>query len=110
VVQLRLGARTIPEETHMGMNYDIWPPTVRPGITFDADLEPQTLRGVDIEASGKLFFVDLHGNADSRTFTSVSVPNRFVMQIKKIVGNGSGAIGDGVTGTDIPLVSIKGLL
>lgn len=94
----------------MGLRYEIWSPTVRPGIAFDAELEPQTLRGVDVEANGKMFFVDIHGNADTRTFAGITTPFRFVCQIRKIVGNGAGAIGDGVTGTNIPLASIKGLL
>lgn len=97
-------------------NKDLNSPTMRPsaGYAFDADLSTKangevTLRGLDIQAPGKLFFIDIDGNSANYDFSGLTagIPYRFIMQIKKIVGDGSGAAGNGTTGTDIALANLK---
>lgn len=100
-------------------NHSIEVPTLRPstGYAFDADLNTEvngkrTLRGVDIDAPGKLFIVDNTGQTATYDFSGLTagIPYRLILQIAKIVGNGSGLVGDGVTGTSIALANLHPLV
>lgn len=86
--------------------------TVQPNVAFDVDLEP-TLRAVDIKANGSLFVIDLEGNAVDYTFDTAALntqlPHRLTLRIRRVVGNGSGGVGDGATGSDLALSEIVGL-
>ena len=98
-------------------NRDISVPTVLPlGSTFDIDYTARanggkSLRGLDIMAPGILVVKDTEGNQAIYDFSGLTagVPYRLGLQIKTIVGNGSGSVGDGVTGTDIALADMIGL-
>lgn len=68
------------------------------------------LRGLDILAAGTLFIVDSSGNARTYDYSSLTVPQRLWLAIEQIVGDGAEGAGDGVTGTDIPLASLIGLV
>jgi len=92
------------------MYYHLYSPTIREGLAFDLDLGIRHLRGIDVLANGTLFVLDIHGNTVSYPFTGVTSFVRLPLQIKKIIGNGSGAIGDGVTGTNIAIASLRGLV
>ena len=91
-------------------------PTVRP-FEFDEALDRKPLIGIIVDAPGNLFIVDIEGNEVSLTFNDIGTdglsatpyPYRLDMMISKVVGDGSGGIGDGSSGTNIPLVSLVGL-
>jgi hypothetical protein len=95
----------------MSLKYRAYSPFVRSGLAYDAEFDP-VLRGIDIKpgATGTLFLIDVQNTAVSYPITVTDVPFRLVLQIQKIVGNGSGSIGDGVTGTNIALANMVGLL
>lgn len=92
----------------MAANPNIDSPTVQPNLSYDGVLRP-TLRGLDIKAAGVLFVKDIEGSTVSYDYTALTVPQRLVLQIRTIIGNGSGAVGDGVTGTNIALANLVGL-
>jgi hypothetical protein len=88
-------------------------------VAYDADLSP-TLSGLDVLAPGGLMIEDIYGTQKLYTFAAqpavaggesaaanvTSFPYRLEVQIRKIVGNGSGAAGNGTTGTNIALASL----
>lgn len=92
------------------INYNLWSPLIRPNLAFDEVLDPP-LRGIDILEPGTLFIQDVAGNQTSYTFAVGSITGfvRLTLQIEKIIGDGAGGVGDGVTGTDIPLDKLRGL-
>lgn len=92
------------------INYNLWSPLIRPNIAFDVVLDPP-LRGVDILGPGTIFFQDVAGNQTSYSFAVGSISGfvRLTMQIEMIIGDGEGGVGDGVTGTNIPLAQLRGL-
>lgn len=102
----------------MSNNKDLQSPTMRPwpgGTPWDKDLGAaanggQVLRGVDILAPGKFFFIDIEDQAENYDFSGITagVPYRFWCQIKTIVGSGSGSVGNGTTGTNIAATALKG--
>lgn len=99
------------------INRDTWSPTAASNLDYDVNLEP-SLRGIIVKAPGTLFLVDIDDNAISLEFAAPDAggdqpystfPARLDLQIRKIVGNGSGSAGDGSTGTDIALANLIGL-
>jgi hypothetical protein len=93
----------------MPVNTDINSPTIRPGVAFDADLSPSTLRAIDVLADGTLFVEDVTGNITSYSFVGVTSFERLVLQVRRIIGDGAGSVGDGSTGTDIALANLRPL-
>lgn len=98
------------------INLDTWAPVIGPTLAFDANLEP-TLRGLIIKAPGSLFIEDINGKTANFTFAasdptatgptpSCDFPYKLCLQIRKIVGNGAGAAGNGSTGTNIALTNL----
>jgi hypothetical protein len=96
----------------MGVNRDTHSPTVQPNIDYDTVLSP-TLRGIDVLAPGRLTVVDIEGNTWEHTFLALNpsaagdepyslYPYRLELQIRMIVGDGSGNIGT-TTGTDLDI-------
>jgi hypothetical protein len=102
------------------INLDTWSPTAHGDLAYDADLSP-SLRAIDIKAPGSLFVIDIDDNEVDYTFVApdytgtaaqnvTTFPYRLELQIKRIVGDGSGSAGDGNTGTDIALANLVGLI
>lgn len=104
----------------MALNTDTHSPTVQPSIDYDAVLDP-TLRGIDVLVPGRLTVVDIEGNTWEHTFAGLDpsasaaeafshFPYRLELQIRTIVGDGSGSVGV-KTGTtlDISAGEIIGL-
>ena len=86
------------------------PPKVKPGLQYDTDIDPP-LGALDITRTGSIVVVDVDGNRLRYAFPSISViPYRLELPIKRIVGNGTGSPGDGLTGTNIPIADLIGLL
>lgn len=98
-------------------NRDISVPTVLPlGSAFDVDYSARayggkSLRGLDIMTPGVLVVKDTEGNQAIYDFSGLTagIPYRLALQIKTIVGDGSGGVGNGTTGTDIALSDMIGL-
>ena len=72
------------------------------GLQFDHDYSPP-LKGVMITEKGTLFLQCVNGTVMQVPIDKTRLPYRLITPIARIRGNGSGAIGDGSTGTDIPL-------
>lgn len=89
------------------LNTDQHSPVVGPTLAYDADLDP-TLRGLDINAAGSVFVIDINGKAANITTVAGNLPYRWELQIKRIVGDGNGAIGNGTTGTNVALTALGG--
>lgn len=89
------------------LNTDQHSPVVGPTLAYDADLEP-TLRGLDINAAGSVFVLDINGKAANITTVAGNLPYRWELQIKRIVGDGAGAVGNGTTGTNVALTALGG--
>ena len=70
------------------LNYNLWSPVLRP-FSLDEDLEPWTLRAIDIFADGDLHFEDERGSEVTLTFTGVAPCYRYVCQIKKVFSSGT---------------------
>lgn len=91
----------------MPNNLDTHSPTVRKSLAYDVDLKP-TLNGIDVLAPGRLTVVDIEGNTWEHTFVATSAtatqiyPFRLHLQIRKIVGDGSGNVGT-TTGTQLTI-------
>jgi hypothetical protein len=96
----------------MSVKYQLYSPTfLRTALAYDAVIDPP-VRALDIlpGASGLLVIEDATGTEKSYPITVVDVPFRLVVQVSKIVGDGAGSVGDGVTETDISLDDIIGLV
>lgn len=104
----------------MPINTDTWSPVIRPvGNAYDANLSP-SLRGLLINAPGTLVVEDINGEKATLTFAAqdptatgptahCEFPYCLKLQIRKIIGDGSGGVGNGTTGTDIALADLVGL-
>ena len=92
----------------MGMNYDLWSPLIQPDLAYDVTLKP-SLRGIDVLGDGTLVVQDVAGNVAAYPFSGVTNFVRLGLQIEKIIGDGSGGVGDGTAGTDISIVNLRGL-
>lgn len=93
------------------LNKNLESPTVR-SLAYDVDMKSdRPLRGIDIFADGGLVVIDSEGTQVLYTITGVTggPPYRLILQIRNIVGNGSGAAGNGTTGTNIALANLVGL-
>lgn len=95
------------------LNTQQFAPTIGNALAYDADIRP-TLRGVDVTAPGTLVVLDIYDRqaiyefaipADGVT-AGAHLPYRLELQIKRIVGDGAGAVGNGTTGTDIALANL----
>lgn len=81
---------------------------------YDTDYE-KSIKAIDILGPGTLFVVDIEGNEANYPFAAfvaagggfTTFPYRLEARIKQIVGDGSGGIGNGVAGTDIPLANLR---
>lgn len=89
----------------INVNTDQFSPVVGPELAYDADLSP-TLRGVDINAAGVLVVEDIWDKQAIYTTVAENLPYRVELQIKKIVGDGSGGVGNGTTGTSLALTAL----
>jgi len=95
------------------------PTFYKPDLAYDSVLVP-SLTGIDVLAPGGLVIEDIAGTQKLYTFAAqpavvggdsdaanvTSFPYRLEIQIRKIVGNGSGSAGNGTTGTDIALTNL----
>lgn len=90
--------------------------TVQPDLDYDVDLDP-TLRAIDVLAEGLLVVIDIEDNEVAYPITAFVAaggeyslfPFRLNLRIKRVVGDGAGSVGDGVTETDIALADLVGL-
>lgn len=81
---------------------------------YDSDYSEDVI-AIDVLAEGVLFVVDQEGNTVSYPITAfvaaggefATFPFRLNLAIRSIVGDGSGAVGDGATGTDIALANLR---
>lgn len=94
-------------------NLDRHSPSIRGGVAYDADLSPRTLNAIDVLAPGTLVVDDIEGNRAIYTFAAPTgttaysnFPHRVSLQIAKVVGNGSGAVGNGTTGTNLTFAQL----
>lgn len=101
------------------INTDKHAPVIGPTLAYDVDLSP-TLRGIIVKAPGGLLVKDINDktalftfaaqpavvSGDSAAANVTSFPYRLDLQIRRIVGNGSGSAGDGTTGTNIALADL----
>lgn len=70
------------------LNYNLYSPTIRP-FALNEDLEPYTLRAIDIFADGNLHITDHVGNEVTVTFVGVAPVFRWVVQISKVHSAGT---------------------
>jgi hypothetical protein len=83
--------------------------TVAAASAYDSDYTEDVVRALDINAVGDLFVEDVEGNTVHYTFSAAllsPLPYRLHLKIRKIIGDGAGAVGDGTTGTDIALADL----
>lgn len=89
-------------------------------LVYDADLE-HSLLGLDILAPGTLRVLDIKGAVWTHTFTALNpttdddfaystFPYRLALQIKQIVGDGTGSAATDDSGTTIDLSDLIGLV
>lgn len=102
------------------INRDTWSPVIRPlGASYDANLDP-SLRGILVKAPGTLVVEDIDGETAVIPFAALDpsatgeqahtlFPHCLMLQIRKIIGDGAGGVGNGTTGTDIDLADLVGL-
>lgn len=90
------------------MNQSTAAPVFVPVADYDAVFDPP-LRAIDVTADGTLTVEDIVGEQAIYILANVAPVYRLVAQIRKVVGDGVGGVGDGVTETDIPLASLQGL-
>lgn len=82
--------------------------------TYDGTYD-NSIKAIDVLGPGTLFFQDIEGKTVSYPFPAFVAaggafsvfPYRLKARIRKIVGDGSGNVGDGLTGTDIPLANLR---
>lgn len=80
---------------------------------YDSDYT-KSIKAIDVLAPGDLFVEDIEGNivhyplaafvAAGGAYTCF--PYRLNLRIRKIIGDGSGSIGNGIAGTDIALANL----
>lgn len=76
-------------------------------VAYDAEFATLPARAIDVEATGDLFLEDMEGNTLHWTIgASAPLPFRIYVGFRKIIGDGSGSVGDGSTGTDIALADL----
>jgi hypothetical protein len=96
----------------MAINRDTHSPSVRKSLAYDEHLDP-TLNGIDVLAPGRLTVIDIEGNTWEHTFAGLdpsataeeafsNFPYRLKLQIREIVGDGSGNVGTS-TGTTLTI-------
>ncbi len=81
---------------------------------YDAPYDT-TIKAIDILGPGTLFFVDIEDNQVDYPFPAfvaaggafTTFPYRLEARIRTILGDGAGNVGDGLTGTDIPLTNLR---
>jgi len=81
---------------------------------YDSDYTDKTVLAIDVHAPGLLVIEDIEGTEKTYTFTAfvaaggayAMFPHRLVIRLGKIVGDGAGGVGDGVTETDIALANL----
>ncbi len=77
---------------------------------YDSAYTEDSIKAIDVLAEGALFVVDIEGNATSYVFNvstlNTLLPYRLELRVRSITGDGSGAVGNGTTGTDIALADL----
>ena len=81
---------------------------------YDSEYENDTILAIDVLGPGTLIVKDIEGTTVTYPFTAFVAaggaysvfPYRVCLRVREILGDGSGAIGNGVTGTDITLANL----
>lgn len=90
-------------------NTQLAAPTFGADIVYDAVIT-KTLRGLIVNAAGGLVVTDITDVSRLITIPAGALPYKLDLQIRKVVGNGSGSAGNGTTGTDIAVANLVPLI
>jgi hypothetical protein len=79
------------------------------------DAYDESIKAIDVLGPGTLFIQDIEGTTVSYPFAAFVAaggayscfPYRLEVRARQIVGDGSGNVGDGATGTDIALANLR---